>query len=229
MERYRGLTQGQFHLIDVPIEDVFFEIDSPGNPETLLAAGSICERKNLMTLLRALALVKVKHPGVRLLVCGKELDRSYAAACRSFAVKNQLGESVEFLGLVARDDMPKYIRRAGIVALPSRQETAPGVICQAMAAGRPVVASNVGGIPFLVEEGATGFLCEPDDYVALADRIDRLISDPGLRAQMSELARSTAKKRFRAEVVAAKTLEVCRLAAGYQPLSTGAQGLAAGT
>jgi glycosyltransferase involved in cell wall biosynthesis len=82
--------------------------------------------------------------------------------------------------------------------LPTRADLSPNTILEAMATGRPVVASRLCGIPDMVEDGVTGFLIPPDDPAALADRIARLLRDPALRQRMGNAARLRVQQRFSA-------------------------------
>lgn len=82
------------------------------------------------------------------------------------------------------------------------------VIAEAMAAGVPVVASRVGGIPWMVEDGKTGYLFDPHRLDEMVDRLERLLMDGNWCRQMGQNARQVAEGRFRAEVVAQKTLKV---------------------
>jgi colanic acid/amylovoran biosynthesis glycosyltransferase len=93
------------------------------------------------------------------------------------------------LGFVPNAELGPYYRRAAVVAVPSRRE-GYGVVCaEAMAHGRPVVASRVGGMPSMVEDGHTGILVEPGDPAALRAAIERLLDDPDSRRRLGEAAR----------------------------------------
>jgi len=111
------------------------------------------------------------------------------------------------LGFVPHDELELLYDRAAVVVLPSYREGLPLCVLEAMAHGRPVVASAVGGIPELVEDGVTGFLVEPGDVSGLREAIERLLSDPALRRRMGRAARARVAERCSWEQVTAATLE----------------------
>jgi glycosyltransferase involved in cell wall biosynthesis len=97
-----------------------------------------------------------------------------------------------------------------VVLLTSRQETAPVAVAEAMAAGRPAVATAVGGVPFMVQEGETGFLAEPGDAAGLAEATIRLLARPDLRRAFGQAGRAEAERRFRLASVVERTVALYR-------------------
>ena len=95
-----------------------------------------------------------------------------------------------------------WYERAAVFCLPCRvapggdRDSMPVVIKEAMAAAVPVVSTTAVGVPEMVDDGVTGLLVEPDDPVALAGALDRLLADPALRAQMGEAGRELVRRRF---------------------------------
>jgi glycosyltransferase involved in cell wall biosynthesis len=116
----------------------------------------------------------------------------------------------EALGMVARPELTGYYERAAVVCVPSLREGF-GIVClDAMAHGRPVVASGVGGLLDLVEDGVTGLLVPPGDVAALREALSRLLADGGLRRRLGAAARARAAERFSWEASAGA------LAAAYE-------------
>jgi glycosyltransferase involved in cell wall biosynthesis len=100
------------------------------------------------------------------------------------------------LGMVPHDELLRLYERAAVVACPSRREGF-GVAClEAMAAGRPVVASSVGGLRDLVVDGETGLLVPPGDVAALRAALEQLLGDAGLRARLGGAARERVLAEF---------------------------------
>jgi glycosyltransferase involved in cell wall biosynthesis len=100
----------------------------------------------------------------------------------------------------ARRDVPEVLAASDIVALPSRfGEGCPNAVLEAMAAGKPVIASRSGGTPELVVDGETGLLCPPEDVDALGAALRRLAADPALRAKMGAAGRERAARDFGVE------------------------------
>jgi glycosyltransferase involved in cell wall biosynthesis len=110
------------------------------------------------------------------------------------------------LGFVPHDELDRLYARAAVVVLPSHREGLPLCILEAMAHGRPVVASAVGGIPELVEDGVTGLLVQPGDVEALRAALERLLADPVLRRRMGRAARRRVTELCSRERVAEATL-----------------------
>ena len=84
------------------------------------------------------------------------------------------------------------------------------VIQEAMAVGLPIIASRVGGTPYQVRDGETGFLVDARDICALATRISTLLSDQAMRKSFGKAAKALAEKEYRADTIARKTLDVYR-------------------
>ena len=117
------------------------------------------------------------------------------------------------LGFVGHDELERLYDEAAVVVLPSYREGLPLAVLEAMAHGRPVVATRVGGIPDLVEDGATGFLVEPGDVDGLRAALLRLLADPELRRRLGNEARRRVR-RCSWEAVAAETLDAYGLSDG---------------
>jgi len=127
----------------------------------------------------------------RLLMVGDGPDLAEASQCARAA---ELGDSVRFLG--DQEQVVQLLSTSDLFLMPSAQESFGLAALEAMACEVPVVASRVGGVPELVHDGVTGFLCPPDDLTAMADASLRLLTDDALHARMAEAARTRAVERF---------------------------------
>ncbi len=107
-----------------------------------------------------------------------------------------------------RENAARYFHLADVAVIPSRNESFPRVALEAMAAGVPLVASRVGGIPEQVEEGVTGLLVAPGDGEGLAGSIERLLADPGLRQEMGRAGKERAKRLFSPEAYVSGVTEL---------------------
>lgn len=202
------LTQAKIYSIDNPVDPSFFEIERREKSGRVLFAGWITHRKNARGLIRAFARVVDQSPHATLHIAGEESDPTYAQVVRSEIQERGLSDRVKLLGGISPADIRRELSQACVFALPSRQENAPMVIAEALAAGVPVVSSNLCGMPFMIEEGKTGFLVDPEDPEMLATRLIRLLEDDELRARMGGAARSCAIARFHPRNVARKTKNV---------------------
>jgi glycosyltransferase involved in cell wall biosynthesis len=194
-------------LIENPIDDRYFGVVNEEEPGRILYAGTIINRKNLLGLLEATRLLTGKGRNVRLRVAGsRTIEPDYYGRCAKFVKDNGLEDRVDFLGTLPVDAMLGELSKAILLALPSFQETAPMVISEAMAAGKPIVTTPAGGSADMVEDGKAGFVVPFGDNEALADAIGKLLSDAELRANMGQYARGEAERRYKCSVVVDKTL-----------------------
>ena len=147
-------------------------------------------------------------------IAGEASDAAYAERVREAIKRHGIAEPVTLLGRLSPEDLRAELSQASVFLLPSRQENAPMAISEAMAAGVPVVCSNRCGMPFLVDEGKTGFLVEPDDVTGLAERLRRVIVNEPLRRKMGDAAHEVARARFHVDEVVRRTLAVYRRVIG---------------
>lgn len=160
-------------------------------PEVPLAlfVGRLVDHKNLPMLVRAASRLARAGSAIRLAIVG---DGPLAGALRADLDAAGLARSVALLG--ARDDATALMCAADVLVLPSWREGLPNVVVEAMHAGCPVVATRVGGLPELVDDGVDGLLVPSDDDAALADALVRLERDPALRARLASAARARAAR-----------------------------------
>ena len=104
--------------------------------------------------------------------------------------------------------MRQELATASVFALVSFEEGAPMGVAEAMAAGVPIVTSNRCGMPYMVQNGETGFLVDPDNADDISKRIGALLMDDSLRARMGQQAKRVAESRFHPAVVARRTKDV---------------------
>ena len=159
------------------------------NPKRLVVGtvGWLLPIKGPMHLLRAMSFVWQSHPETDLVYVGKgDLEKEL----REEAFRMGVSERVSFLGW--RDDVPEIMQVLDVFVLPSLNEGMGRVLVEAMAAGKPIVASNVGGIPDLIIQGENGLLVPAGDAEALAGGIEFFITNPEKRREMGERGRKMA-------------------------------------
>jgi len=212
-EELAAVTRGARVSIANPTAAEFFSL-APSGPTTprLLFAGVLTPRKNPLGLVNAFAEVRRAVPEARLRMIGTQSDPGYARTVRDRVATLGLGDSVEIVDLVDNERLRQEIAAARAVVLFSRQETAPTIIAQAMAAGKPVVATRVGGVAEMVSDGETGFVVESGDEAVLADRLVTLLDDQDLCLRMGRRANEVALGRFTPDAVARQTVEAYRTA-----------------
>ena len=117
----------------------------------------------------------------------------------------QVDEFTRLIGWQSQDDLPRHLRAADVVVFPTIAQEALGrTAVEAMAAGRPVVASRIGGLTFTVADGATGLLCEPGDPDDLARKLETLLDDPDLRTRMGRAGRRRFEEHYSWDVIIEK-------------------------
>ena len=169
----------------------------------LLFVGRLEKRKGLKYLLGAFSMLKWDWPNLRLLVvgAGNPDEDSY----RIMSERNL--KDVEFLGRVTDEEKARYFKSADIFCSPATGRESFGIVLlEAMAAGKPVVATNIDGYASVITHGEEGLLVEPKSDKALADAISSLIDAPQLRASLAERGRKKANE-YRWEIVAGKVMD----------------------
>ena len=153
-----------------------------------LQVAALAPHKSQKTLLQAMAVMRPRHPNLRVWIAGEGPLRD--ALLREHASLG-LGESVRFLGF--REDVTDLLRAADLFVISSHLEGLGTSILDAMAAGLPVVATRVGGIPEAVTDGETGILVPPFVPPMLAQALSELAGDPERRARLGEAGRQRAR------------------------------------
>ncbi len=157
------------------------------------------------TFLRAWENIAARLPNACALLIGDGEER---AAIAAEIARRNLGSSAWMLG--ERGDVPDLLAVADIAVLSSREEGLPNAVLEAMAAGLPVVATDVGGVPELVQDGETGYLVPPGDDEAMADAIAYLAEDADTRAALGASGRFLAEFEFGVERMVMEYQELYR-------------------
>jgi len=159
----------------------------PRDNHRLLFVGRLSREKGVSCLLKAVSLVSAEHAATALTVVGDGPERP---RLEHLVRALGLGDRVRFAGMVANDRLTAYYAAAGICVLPSLwMENCPVSALEALAAGRPLVGSDAGGIPELIRDGQTGYLFRRGDVSDLAAKLRTLMAD-------GELTRAFARNSF---------------------------------
>lgn len=169
---------------------------APGSGELLVGiVGSIIPSKGHLELVRALAIARRALPTLKLVVIGLEYGEYAHQVCAQIKAEN-LEPWVTFAGFM--EDVAPAIHCLDLLVSPSWREPFGMAIVEAMAAGKPVVATNRGGPAESVLDGETGLLVPPHDPAALAEAMVAILKDPNRRRRMGELGRIRAREHFTA-------------------------------
>lgn len=175
--------------------------------DTVLFFGRLGQYKGIEQLIEAAPLVRAALPGVRIIIAGSSVGRvEYFSTLKERMEGDPAFEVHD--GFIANEEVPGLFRRASVVALPYMEASQSGVMSVAYAFGKPVVATSVGGIPEVMEDGRTGFLVPPGNHEALADAIIKILTDSELRQNMGERALRKSETDLSWDAAARKTAEV---------------------
>ncbi len=194
-------TRAPLYEIPLPVDPAFFSLPDGAVPGRLLYVGAIQPRKGLLDLVRALPTVVNERPDVRLHVVGESSDLAYATEVKSEIERARLDRFVVWRGALDERGLLDAFASCSILVLPSADEASPLVVAQAMAAGKPVVAHAVGGVPSLVADGASGLLVTKGYPTGMADALLALIEDEERRRAIGAHAAALARESFDPGVV----------------------------
>ena len=198
----------QTWLLPNAVEEVFFKIEPAPAPEpTLLCVGTVIPYKNQNELIRCLDPVAAKQNIRLIFLGGANPDRPY---CQEFLELVRNRPWCVFKGFTEGNDLREHFRTAHLLVHPSLEDNCPMVILEAMAAGLPVAASRIGGIPDLIDHGVNGLLFDPMDSSQIRDAVVQLLSDSEARKRIADEGKKRALERYHPKEIARQDLEVYR-------------------
>jgi glycosyltransferase involved in cell wall biosynthesis len=179
------------------------------NPEDkiILSVGRLYARKGLFTLIESMALVTRKFRNTKFVVAGKGLSNEMKKLV-SYATKLGVNNNIVFTGYFPDKNLPRLYQAADIFAFSTFYENLPFAVLEALSTGLPVVTTNVGGIPEMIEDCKNGFLVEPSNSRTLADRILFYLEHPAEASEMGFLARRNIEDHFDWRLIVKKVLKV---------------------
>ena len=198
-----GFT-GPVHFVSNGVDTSKFKSKDLSNlpkVKTFILARRLVEKNGVVVFAKALTLVK--NPNFKVLIAGvgseqKQMQEIFTAA--------GIESKVTFVGAVKNSDMPSIYQKADYSILPSFYEATSITGLESMASGLPLIGTNVGGIPYLIKEGETGFLVPAHDAKALAEKIDQVLAfDDQKYIQLSEASAHRAQQKFDWSVIAKTT------------------------
>jgi glycosyltransferase involved in cell wall biosynthesis len=172
------------------------------NELQILFVGAVREAKGVLVLLEALKLLRERRLTFRAELVGPFDSAAFEARARAVVADTGLDKQVTFAGLLTAHDKWQAYARADVFCFPTHYESESFgvVLLEAMQFSLPVVASKWRGVPSIVRDGVTGYLVEPHDAVAVADRLELLLNDPDLRADLGAAGRRRYLAEFTADV-----------------------------
>lgn len=177
----------------------------------LLYVGRLAAEKGLPILLQGLGQIQAQHPDLQLDIIGDGADRP---ALETLTHRLGLDRQVNFLGYQSQGEVRQALQTTDVFVLPSFAEGVPVSLMEAMAAGVPVVSTQIAGVGELVEDGVNGFLVPPGDGASLGDRIAQLLGDAELRSRFGQAGRAKVEREFNLAI------EVTKLQAIFTAIPT---------
>ena len=179
-----------------------YKRDDVNEENAVLFFGNILDYKGLEYLIKAEPLITEKIPDVKIIIAGEGNFEKYCNLIRDinkFEIHNRF---------IPDEEVAEFFQRAKVVVLPYIEGTQSGIIPIAYAFKKPVIVTNVGSIPEVVDDGKTGFIVPPRDEKALADAMIKLLKDDELRKEMGKNAYKKMKEELSWDKIAEKTIEV---------------------
>jgi D-inositol-3-phosphate glycosyltransferase len=210
-----GVDTSQFYPI--PPDEAKSAVDIPAHDRIILFVGRIERLKGIDTLIRSIGILRergilAEYPHDLAIIGGDpnadaSMLNAEMARLQALCHELNLNDLVIFLGKRGQDTLPYYYSAAEVLVMPSHYESFGMVALEAMACGTPVVASQVGGLAFLIQDGVTGFVVPDSNPTLLADRLEQIIRDPQLRQRLGQQAAGYARQ-YAWEKISQRMLQV---------------------
>lgn len=178
----QGVNEAFFHLENTPIQ------------YQLLSIGAISKRKGHLHLIDALVKVKAEFPNFSMTIAGALSDRNYYQLIQNRILDKGLEQNIQIYPDVSFKQILNFYQNAAIFVLHSEEESQGIVFCEAMVAGKAIVATNVGGIPNVIENNVNGLLSDFGDMDTFANNIIKLLEDDSLQKEMQKINRIRSHK-----------------------------------
>ncbi len=161
------------------------------NGKTILFVGRLHPVKGVQYLIEAMAITHQEMPDVKLIIVGEGIERE---KLEGLTKQLDLKGCIQFVGRVPQEKIPLFMQQADIFVLPSLAEGFPNVLLEAMACGLPIVATRVGGIPEIIEDGRNGFLVNPKKPDEIADKLLFISRNKSITWKISKNNKEKVKK-----------------------------------
>jgi len=209
-----GLTQRHYHLkfknppiVVNPVNINFFKPAAHSDDnKNILYSGRLEFRKGVHILARAIPRVLEKFPEAKFIFIGDDCGMKLHLLEEISRLKAQA--SVEFIDQVPQDKLVDYYQQSAVCVVPSLWENHPYAVLEAMACGKAVIASGVGGIPEIIKDKYSGILVLPGSFISLAEAIIGVLGDNGLQRMLGDNARKYIEDKYASSAVVQENLKV---------------------
>nr|WP_319375696.1 glycosyltransferase family 4 protein [uncultured Methanoregula sp.] len=204
-----GISQDRSIIIENPISESFFQIKRTEKKDNIIICpGSITRRKNQEALIKAVDLVNKRGFDCKVIFTGSIVDIEYCNYLKKLIDKFQLNENVFILGSISHDRLLEIYANASLLCLTSLQETTPMAIAEAMACGIPVIASDVGGVKYMITHAEDGMIIKPNDIELIALTISNVLGSQKLMDKFTQNGKSKANNRWKSDIISNRLLDL---------------------
>lgn len=183
----------EMHVIPQGIDETYYSINCNPDSNVILCVGAISPRKGHAYTIDMFNQLRAKGIDAKLRIIGSLADKAYYELLQQKIADSPYASDISLEANLPREELLKAYAGAKLFVLHSREESQGIVFAEAMATGLPVVATKIGGIPYVVADGKSGLLCPYADVDAMSDMVARLMTDESLWQQYSAAAREIAK------------------------------------
>ncbi len=208
------LNNKRIYYIRNPISKDFIDYNVSDSNQSfvdydyILWTGTISERKNLIDLIKVFFEVNKCYPNIKLVIIGPVANLDYFNKVKKLINELGLSKVVKYLGHIEQKDLVEYFHHSKLFIFTSIEETAPMSLAQALVCGKPVVATRVGGVPYMIEHNNNGFLFELGDIKSMANKIIEILSDKEYTNNLSKYLKEHFTKIFNPENIALQTVSM---------------------
>jgi len=202
----------EFIIIPQGINVDFFSVPDHYQQNQILSVGGIGPRKGYLFSIKAIEKVKKQFPHIKYTIIGTVSDRNYLLKLETYLKENDLENNISILTNKQFEDLKRYYEKCNIFILHSQEESQGIVFSEAMACGKPIVATNVGGIPHVLKNNYNAYLSEYKDIDTFADNILKLLANENLRTILSERNKQSGKDyswKFISEKILKVYIDIC--------------------
>jgi glycosyltransferase involved in cell wall biosynthesis len=193
------------YFIEASIDNIYWDRPIPGPARNIFFVGSIIKRKGIEEWINAFSLLSERWPDIKGYLVGSGHDR-YVAYLKHIIASKPVKLQIEFTGQLKREEIVQLFSKGGIFCLPSYVENSPNTIMEAMAAGLPVVATDVGNVSQMVEHQNNGLLVETCSVDGIKEALSVLLTNLELYTRAARLGREIASQRWKPSIIAQKHL-----------------------
>lgn len=202
MERF-SLAEDNIVVNYCGVDTEYFKKDTDLSPDvfTIISVSALKEVKGIKYLIQACKILNDRELPFKCHIIGGGPDHNDP---QKLINCNNLSQKVELLGVKTQSEIKTHLDNSSIFVLPSKSEGIPIAVMEAMAMELPVIATNITGLPEIIEDGTNGYLVPPKDPETLAGKIIELFKNPELREKFGKAARKTVKEKFNLKTNVAK-------------------------